>query len=315
MFMKTDANLLSLAIGFIGFILFLFGLCFKTYPVIEGLTLGGSNYSKKRLPEKLIYRLLTSITGVPLAKQLRDKVSDTLSVRVKTREEADFKASIIFMCFLTVSLLNFFFLKDMGRLWYAKILEATISFFLPYYILTLILDLLRDRVNNQVPGFIDEFRGAFLKDGRIKPALLESARNTGGTLGDTIERAVLSTDTTKSLKNLKENVHNVWFEVFIQLLINYKANGGELIDQLYKLNKTMVLYNNLEMKKSKRLIWYEIFSVTIAFISIPIIYWMNYQILGSSGIVTSDIQANLIVSRVIGSSIISLIVIRILRKL
>jgi len=315
MFMITEFSVLPIITGVIGLFLILLGICYKTFPGIDGLVFDSDIYTKKRISDRLIYKLLTKATGIPVIESFRDKFSDALSIRTKTREEAQFKSSVMVICILLVSILNFILLKGIGNLWYTKALEAIISFFLPYYILTLIVDLERERVNNQVPRFIDEFRGAFLKDGRIKPALLESAKNIRGSLGNIIERAVLSTDTTKSLQTLKYNVGNIWFEVFIQLLINYKTNGGELIDQLYKLNKTMVLYNNLEKKKSKRLIWYEVFAVSIAFISIPVIYWVNYQILGGTGLVTSDIKANLIVSRIIGSSIISLIIIRILRKL
>jgi len=315
MFMKTNLQVLLAITSSVGVVLVISGVFYKTYSNIAGLMIAKASHKERLCFRGKAGKVMYTVTGIPLIKNLRDKVEEAIYANSETKEEAMYKAAGVSVLFIFLCVFNLWTLKDIGELWYTKILVIAISIFLPYYVLTLIIDLLKNRVNSQVPEIIDEFRGAFLKYGRIKPALLESAKHTGGRLGAIVERAVLSTDVTESLQGLKSNLNNVWFGIFVQLLINFKTNGGELIDQLYKLNKTMVLYNNLEKKKSKRLIWYEIFAITVAFVSIPVIYWFNFQILGSKSFVASDAQANLSVSRIIGLSIFSLIVIRILRKL
>jgi hypothetical protein len=267
------------------------------------------------LPVKRVCEVIYKAAGLPLIRIVRDKAEGAFLINSFSKEAANCRAGIVSLVFLVLCIADILTLRNIGDIWYTRVLAILISIFLPYYLFTLILDLIRDKINRQVPGLIDEFRGAFLKHERIKPALLECSKHTGGSLGKVVERAVLSTDVIKSLQELKANINNVWFGIFTQLLINYKTNGGELVDQLYKLNKTMVLYNNLEKKKSKRLLWYEIFAISVAFISIPMIFWFNTKILGNEGFVTSDMKANLIVSRIIGLSIFSLIVIRVLRKL
>ena len=88
-----------------------------------------------------------------------------------------------------------------------------------------------------------------------------------------------------------------------------------MIDQLYKLNKTMTRYSNMEKKKNKRLIWYEMFAVASSVFSIPAIFWLNSMVLGSDSSMVIDAQSNIIISQIIGFSILSLVIIRILRKM
>lgn len=314
MFMRTERYLLPLVLTLAGIVLTAVGLNYKSFRVLQGLSVKKNRYIK-RSRQRILTRLILYITGIPILKVFRNTIAGVLAVNSQTTEEAEIKSSYLVLAYIGISAFNIVILKDIGSLWYTKVLTVFICMFLPYYIITLVLDLMNEKINKQVPGFIDEFRGAFLNEGRVKPALLESANITGGSLGNLVKRAVMSTDTSLSLAFLKKNINNIWFGVFIQLLINYKNNGGQLVDQLYRLNKTMVLYNNLEKKKSKRLIWYEIFAVTAAFISIPAIYWVNYKILGSEGFIASATQSNVIVSKVIGLSAFSLVVIRILRRL
>ncbi len=97
--------------------------------------------------------------------------------------------------------------------------------------------------------------------------------------------------------------------------MNYKSNGGEIIDQLYKLNKTMTRSNNVEKKKNKRLIWYEVFAVAAALVSIPAVFYINSAILGGNTGVIIDGKSNIIISRIIAYSMLSLIIVRILRRM
>jgi hypothetical protein len=97
------------------------------------------------------------------------------------------------------------------------------------------------------------------------------------------------------------------------LILNFKENGGELTDQLYRLNRTMTRYNSIERKKSRRLIWYEVFAVSAVFLSIPAIFWMNEIILGKGSIIV-DARTNMMISQVMAFSTLSLVIVRVLRK-
>lgn len=314
MYMKTNMLILIYASGFIGMVLIFSGVYYRVYGGLSDIYAVRPK-SRTNLLAKKACEALYKAAGLPFIKIVRDKSVQAFLMASYSKEAADCRAGIVSLGFLILCTADIFTLRNVGDIWYTRLLVILISIFLPYYLFTLILDLIRDKINRQVPGLIDEFRGAFLKHERIKPALLESAKNTGGSLGNVVERAVLSTDVIKSLQELKTNINNIWFGIFTQLLINYKTNGGELVEQLYRLNKTIALYNNLEKKKSKRLLWYEIFAIAVAFVSIPVIFWFNSKILGSEGFAASNMEANMIVSRIIGLSIFSLVVIRVLRKL
>jgi len=162
---------------------------------------------------------------------------------------------------------------------------------------------------------IDEFRSAFIKHKKVKPALKECSLYIDKSLGRIISRAADSTFIEASLTNLRDKFNNVWFNIFVVLILNFKENGGELVDQLYKLNKTMTRYTNVEKKKNKRLIWYELFAVASSVVSIPAIFWLNSMVLGSDSSMVIDAQSNIIISQIIGFSILSLVIIRILRKM
>jgi hypothetical protein len=134
-------------------------------------------------------------------------------------------------------------------------------------------------------------------------------------LGRIISRAADSTFIEKSLHTLKNKFNNVWFNIFVVLLLNFKENGGELIDQLYRLNRTMTHYNNVEKKKNRRLIWYEVFAICASVFSIPAVFLLNSLVLGSNQGMPVDAQTNIMVSQVIGFSLLSLVIIRVLRRM
>jgi hypothetical protein len=137
-----------------------------------------------------------------------------------------------------------FLLHKVGQLWYVKILLTGMSIILPYYIATLFLDMYRYHIGRSIPKLIDEFRSSFIRHNKIRPALKESSLYIDKGLGGIIARASDSTFIEKSLDTLKQRFDNVWFNIYVALLLNYKENGGELIDQLYRLNRTMTRYNN-----------------------------------------------------------------------
>jgi hypothetical protein len=109
-------------------------------------------------------------------------------------------------------------------------------------------------------------------------------------------------------------MNNTWLNIFVTLIKNHKTAGGDLIEQLYHLKATISRYNKIEKKKNKRLIGYEIFAVVAAVFSVPIVLWVNTAILGSD-ITLIDTQANIIISRIILYSLVSLIVVRMVRRI
>lgn len=199
-------------------------------------------------------------------------------------------------------------------LWYVKLLVVAMSFFLPLYVTFLVLDIWKYHVEKQIPRFIDEFRSAFVKHRKIKPALLESCSYIDKSLGRIIYKAADGVFIEKSLEVLKERINNVWFNIFVILLSNYKQNGGILIDQLYRLNRTMSRYVNIEKKRSKRLIWYESFAVTISAFSIPSIIWLNGTIANNFETAANP-DINFIMARLIFFTMICLLFVRILRRM
>jgi hypothetical protein len=170
-------------------------------------------------------------------------------------------------------------------------------------------------IGKAIPKLIDEFRSSFIGHKKIRPALKECSLYIDKGLGGIVARAADSTFIEKSLDTMKQRLDNVWFNIFVILLLNFKENGGELIDQLYRLNRTMTRYNNVEKKKNKRLIWYEVFAVCASVFSIPAIFLVNSLILGSDQGTLIDAKTNIIISQVIGFSVLSLVIIRILRRM
>jgi hypothetical protein len=77
----------------------------------------------------------------------------------------------------------------------------------------------------------------------------------------------------------------------------------------------MTRYSNVEKKKNKRLIWYEMFTVCTSVFSIPAVFLINGLILGSDQGTLIDAQTNILISQVIGFSVLSLVIIRILRRM
>lgn len=201
-----------------------------------------------------------------------------------------------------------------GQLWYSRLLLTVMGVILPYYLTTLLLDLYKYKMTRQIPRLVDEFRSAFIRHNKIRPAFKECSRYIDRSLGRIISRVADNVFIDENLEALKLQFNDVWFNIFTTLVANFKENGGELTDQLYRLNRTMTRYNSVERKKHKRLIWYEVFSVCTAVFSIPAIFWMNSLIIGDSSIII-DAQTNMMVSKVIVFSLLSLVIVRILRRL
>lgn len=209
--------------------------------------------------------------------------------------------------------LIFLLLNQVLNLWYTKLTALLLCLMVPYYVFTLVADYFKHYLRMKIPVLIDRFRGSFITCKRIRPALLECSRSIDPTLGRIISRASDCSDLNDSLLKLKEGINDIWFNVFVLMLVNYRENGGELIAQLYKLNRTITRYNNIEKKKNKRLIWYEVFTVAVSIMSIPAILLLNKMILGINTGMYYDATESF--ARITIFSICALTMVRVLRQI
>ncbi len=212
-----------------------------------------------------------------------------------------------------IGLLLYCTIQAIMKLWYTKLAALALCFVVPYYTFTLVLDYLKYCIKQRIRSFIDSFRSSFVSHNRIKPALQECCSNCNKHLGRIMLRVSDSSDLNDSLGVVRDRINDTWFNIFVTLLINFRENGGELINQLYKLNKTITRYNNIEKKKNRRLIWYEFFALGASIFSLPVIMLINSMILGTNmKMYYSTAQAS---GKIAIYSLSALIIVRVLRRL
>lgn len=267
----------------------------------------------KKTLEK-VEKLISAITSVQPLKFIKLKMLQNATILIFEDRAAAIIAGVLALLVPILSIILSVALYTSGQLWYSKILLTVMGFILPYYLTTLLLDLYKYRMARQIPKLVDEFRSAFIRHNKIRPAFKECSQYIDRSLGRVISRVADSVFIDENLEALKLQFNDVWFNIFTILVTNFKESGGELTNQLYRLNRTMTRYNSIEHKKHKRLIWYEVFAVCTAVFSIPAIFWMNNLILGDSSMII-DAQTNMMVSEVIAFSLLSLVIVRILRRL
>ncbi len=199
------------------------------------------------------------------------------------------------------------------NLWYTRFITLSLCIMLPYYIFTLAVDYMKYSIRLKIPLLIDSFIGSFMMHYRVKPALQECGKRADKALGRIIRRASDSSDLNESLCAFRDRVNDTWFNIFVLLILNYRENGGELIAQLYKLSRSITRYNNIEKKKNKRLIWYEVFVILASIFSLPAIIFLNKMILGLSAWAYYDTTAAF--TKVMIFSLIALVIVRTLRRM
>jgi hypothetical protein len=308
---SRDMDLLSIVILALGAIAVICGSSIKVYKVQTFSTVN----RKTAFKHSKVTAALDSITSCFPLSAIKSYLKASLSFCLLDDITLNLAASAIILLLFCLSISIALLLHPVGQLWYTKILLLGMSLLLPFYTTILLIDLYKYRINRQIPRLIDEFRSAFIKHGKIKPALKECGLHIDKGLGKIITRAADSAFLEDSLIMLRSRVKNIWLNIFVILLTNFKENGGELVDQLYRVNRTMTRYNNVERKRGKRLIWYEMFAVLSSIFSIPAVIWLNRAILGSSAGSVTDAQSNVIISRIIVFSLVSLIAVRVLRKM
>ncbi len=199
------------------------------------------------------------------------------------------------------------------QLWYAKFITLSLCIMLPYYIFSLAVDYMKYSIRLKIPLLIDSFRNSFMIHYRIKPALQECSSDNNRILGQIMRRVSDSSDLNYSLCTIRDKIDDTWFNIFVLLIINYRENGGELIAQLYKLNRSITRYNNIEKKKNKRLIWYEVFVIIASIFSLPTIMLINKLLLGIDVGLYYDATAAF--TKVVIFSFSALVIVRVLRRM
>lgn len=213
----------------------------------------------------------------------------------------------------TVGILLYSALQIVLNLWYTRFITLVLCLMVPYYIFTLAVDYMKYSLRLKIPLLIDSFRSSFITHYRIKPALQECCKNTDKSLGRIMHRVSDSGDLNESLCAIRDRINDTWFNIFVLLLVNYRENGGELISQLYKLNRSITRYNNIEKKKNKRLIWYEIFTISASIFSLPVILLINKMVLGINVGLYYDATASF--AKIVVYSLLALLIVRVLRRM
>lgn len=292
-----------------GLLLFLAGIGTSVY---KGILKESKSGIKKAKLSRLVEFLEVFTQKFPL-KYLSNRLDKALGYLILDNITQR-KLVSIFTVFIPITgLLIYCTIEAIMKLWYTKLAAIALCLMVPYYMFTLTLDYLNYSIKQRIPAFIDSFRSSFVSHNRIKPALQECCSNSNKHLGRIMLRVSDSSDLNASLRAVRDRISDTWFNIFVTLIVNYRENGGELINQLYKLNKTITRYNNIEKKKNRRLIWYEFFTLGASIFSLPVIMLINRMILGTNmRLYYNTAQAS---GKIAFYSISALIVVRILRRL
>lgn len=302
-------NRLYLCFILMGLLFTLAGIYVSVYKSTTLYSYKKSHYIKS---EKYI-RILELFTNKLPLKILSDKLSDSISYFLLQDLVQRKIVAVLTLVFPVIGILMFLALNGSLNIWYTKSAAFLLCLVVPYYVFTLVVDYMKYSLRVKIPNLIDGFRSSFMLNYRIQPALLECSKNMGRSLGRIMSRASDSSDLNCSLGKIGDRINDTWFNIFVLLLVNYRENGGELIAQLYKLNRTITRYNNIEKKKNKRLIWYEIFTVSASILSLPVILLLNKMILGANTVFYYDITASF--GKITLFSLCALIMVRILRRI
>ncbi|EGD47781.1 hypothetical protein Cpap_2184 [Ruminiclostridium papyrosolvens DSM 2782] len=292
-----------------GLLLILTGIGISAYKGV----LKESKYRIKRAKAGRFIQCLEVITEIFPLKYVSKRLDKALGYLILDNITQRKLVAIFSILIPIAGLLIYCTIEAIMKLWYTKLVALALCFMVPYYTFTLALDYLRYSIKQRIPSFIDSFRSSFVSQNRIKPALQECCSNANKHLARIMLRVSDSSDINDSLCAVRGRINDIWFNIFVTLLINYRENGGELINQLYKLNKTITRYNNIEKKKNRRLIWYEFFTLGASIFSLPVIMLINRMILGANmRLYYNTAQA---AGKIAIYSLSALIIVRVLRRL
>ena len=218
---------------------------------------------------------------IPIVNAMKKEIKINLQLFLVKDDVIELISDGLALGIIVVGLAIYCFLNYVGQFWYVKVLVFAISIFIPYYILLFLFELKKYYLNRQIPHMIDEFRSAFINNGRIRSAFIECSKYIDKGLGKMLVAAADSPNMVVKLKKIQDKLNNMWFNLFLISIVEYKDKGGGIRGQLYKISRTIGRSIGIE-KKNKRLILYEGFVVSAAVLSIPTIMWVNSTITGNT---------------------------------
>lgn len=299
----------------IGVVLLLVGYTIKPYPYKVKNRLMVKMLWVKGKAERIAAYTSKIFSKIPIVNAMKKEIKINLQLFLVKDDVIELISDGLALGIIVVGLAIYCFLNYVGQFWYVKVLVFAISIFIPYYILLFLFELKKYYLNRQIPHMIDEFRSAFINNGRIRSAFIECSKYIDKGLGKMLVAAADSPNMVVKLKKIQDKLNNMWFNLFLISIVEYKDKGGELAGQLYKISRTIGRSIGIEKKKNKRLILYEGFVVSAAVLSIPTIMWVNSTITGNTPPASvADVASNITISRILISSLISLVIIHVLRK-
>lgn len=301
-------NYLLLGVSIFSVVIIVVGLMLNKY---QNNLIKSKNTSTKFNLTKF-NKVLNFINSRLLFKDVKKDIEEILEFSLFTNVEIITSIIAILLLFLNIVLIVFSI--NLTHLWYSKLIAVIFSIFAPYYFLSLVIYMQKEHINRQIPQLIDEFRSAFIEQPKIKEALILCSLNINKSIGRAILKVTNSAFMDKGLIDLRNRFNNIWFNIFVSLIINYKENGGELTKQLFKLNNSMTRYNNIEKKKSKRLITYEIFAIIACIVVVPTSDFLSVNFTGNTLNGSVNSEYDVLISGLVLSSAFALVVLRALRK-
>ncbi len=291
----------------LGFFLIILGITISRYKnnMVAGVKIDKSIHK--------LHKAVILVTSIPLLYQLRNILDKRVRGLFLNNTVHTMLICVATIILPIAGLSGFYMLCSILKLWYTCVIALFLCMLIPYYIFTLCIDYLKFNMNQKIPILIDQFRSSFVTHNRINPALAECITHCDSRLGRVVLYISDCSDLNKGLISAKERLDNTWFGIFVVLLCNYRENGGKLISQLYKLSRSITRYNNIEKKKSRRLIWYEVFVLLVSLFSLPAVVYINKLILADNMVYSFNMMEAF--TRIAMYSLVSLLVVRVLRRL
>jgi hypothetical protein len=200
-----------------------------------------------------------------------------------------------------------FFFSNFTEVWYSSVLFVFFSFFLPFFLISLFLDVNKVKFNKLIPECVDEFRSAFIQTNKISDSLFitsENIRIKNKKVANLFKQLAESQNLKDDLELLKKRYKNVWLNIFFNLILNYRNNGGDLVGQLHKLNVLIARNTLIVKRRNQKIIMFEIFIILILILGIPFIYYFNNSITQSfnsfSGFINDLNIVKMLISGVLG---------------
>ena len=216
-----------------------------------------STYTRKQRIY-FLYEKIDAVTDVFYLFKQYYKKKIMLFVMDQGQETKYVNNLLFFQLFLSLVLLVFssFFVS----LWYSQALFSVISLTLPFVIITSFLDHKKRKINQTMPLIIDSFRSAYMTTGKIAESFevtAEETLNKSKKISLMFRKVAESGSLEDDLLMIKSVYENPWLNIFINLVLNHKQHGGDLVRQLHKLNSSIESSNSMIGKRNKKILMFQ----------------------------------------------------------